>query len=197
MIRKNILPLLLSGLLLAACGNSEAVYEKTDTASAPSVSALPGNAPEQVLVTSQPKPAGVNFARENFEGLGTLELPAGGDWKRNGNEITNDRWNATILIQSQPQGMAGMEKDFLDSYNDMNVQDAPGWNRGAENMGTIGGLKVARTEGTFNNGTAMHTRDYVFFGPAKTAIVQMRIAEEHLAQLAPMADYIAGSFQPM
>ncbi len=194
MFRNHLIPLFAAGVFLSSCGDSA---KPTGAAAMPPVAEnAPVNAPEEALVSNPAKPADVAFAREDFEGLGTIELPTGGDWKREGNEIFNEKWGATIVIQSQPQGMAGMEKDYLDSYNEVNVQDAPAWNRGTEKMGTLAGIKAARTEGSFNNGTAMKTRDYIFFAPAKTAILQMRIAEEAAAQLAPMMDYIAGSFQP-
>ena len=195
MFRNQLLSLFAAALLLTSCGDSDKPVA-TDTMP-PATENASANASGEALVNNPAKPADVKFAREDFEGMGTIELPAGGDWKREGNEIYNEKWNATIVIQSQPQGMAGQEKEFLDSYNDMNVQDAPAWNRGAEKMGTLAGMKAARTEGSFNNGTAMKTRDYIFFGAAKTAILQMRIAEENATQLAPVVDYIAGSFKPL
>jgi hypothetical protein len=195
MFSNHLIPLFAAGLLLSSCGDSD---KPAPTDNRPAVTEnVPVGAAEEALVTRPAKPAEVNFVREDFEGMGTIELPAGGDWKREGDEITNEKWGAVIVIQSQPQGMAGQEKEYLDSYNEMNVQDAPAWNRGPEKMGTLAGMKAARTEGSFNNGTAMKTRDYIFFATAKTGILQMRIAEENAAQLAPVADYMAGSFQSL
>lgn len=61
---------------------------------------------------------------------------------------------------------------FLERYNHVNTMDAPNWIRGAEAIRALNGMSAARMEVAFNNATALRTRDYIFFGPDKTAIVQ-------------------------
>ena len=147
------------------------------------------------LVDKVKSPDGVSFERQNFEGIGTIELPAGSDWVKDGNTIRNEKWDCTIVTQSHSGDMLGIEKDYLDSYNDVNKRDAPKWNRGKEELGTIEGISVARVEGNFNNGTAYATRDYIFFTKNKVAMIQCRIAETNKNNLADLIDYIAASYK--
>jgi hypothetical protein len=137
----------------------------------------------------------ITFQRQNFEDMGTIELPAGPDWKKEGNKLVNEKLNMVIVVQSHSGDMAGIEKDYLDSYNDVNIRDAEGWKRGQEDLITLDGLSAARTQGSFNNGTPFVTRDYIFFDKNKVAIVQTRVVEKNKSKLAPVADYIAASFK--
>lgn len=140
-------------------------------------------------------PEGITFERQNFEDMGTIELPSGADWKKEGNKLIHEKWNMIIVVQSHSADIIGIERDYLDSYNDVNIRDAEGWQRGQEDLITLDGLSAARTQGNFNNGDPFVTRDYLFFSKTKAAIVQTRVVEKNKSKLAPVADYIAASFK--
>lgn len=191
-MKKIILATVCGGLMLASCGTDNASGTKNNRAAEQPA----GNDVEvQGLVNNPEKPAGESFTKRDFEGIGTVELPSGEGWLQEGNVLKNEKLNMEIVIQSQPQSMIGQEKEYLDAYNDVNVSAAEGWTRGTETMGQIKGVKAARTEGSFNNGTPMATRDYIFFDAGKTAIIQLRAAATNKSMLVQMADYIAGSYQ--
>jgi hypothetical protein len=174
---KQFTLVLFAFILLSACGNNSSSGGKE-------------------LIGKISAPAGTSFERKDFEGMGTIELPAGPGWQKEGNSWYNEKLDMTIVIQSHTsEDMSKMTNAYLNSYNDVNKRDAPNWKRGNEQPGTINGMPGARTEGSFNNGTPYVVRDYLFFAPNRTAIIQCRIAEKNKEQLAGMIDYIARSFQ--
>jgi hypothetical protein len=63
-------------------------------------------------------------------------------------------------------------------------------------LGQVNGLTTARTTGSFNNGTAMVTRDYLFFAPNNTILFQSRVVAEHASELA-LTDYLASTFRKL
>jgi hypothetical protein len=147
------------------------------------------------LLANIAKPDSIQFARQNFEGLGTIEFPTGNDWVKEGNELYNEKWDMTIVVQSHAGEILGREKLYLDDYSDVNNRDATNWKRGKEELGTIQGLSAARTEGSFNNGKAYVVRDYIFFDKNKVAVVQTRTLEKNIMQLGQIADFMASSFR--
>jgi hypothetical protein len=147
------------------------------------------------LLGNVTKPDSIQFARQNFEGIGTIEFPTGNDWVKEGNELYNEKWDMTIVVQSHAGEILGREKLYLDDYSDVNNRDATNWKRGTEELGMIQGLSAARTEGSFNNGKAYVVRDYIFFDKNKVAVVQTRTLEKNTMQLGQVADFIASSFK--
>jgi hypothetical protein len=154
--------------------------------------AAPASLPN--LVGSPPPRPAMPLHRQSLAGIGTIELPTGSDWEQAGNRLYHDELGLVIVIQNQKEGMAGYEKVYLDSYNDVNIRDAPAWQRGPEVLGQVDGITAARTTGRFNNGTAMVTRDYIFFAENNTIILQSRVPAAHAASL-DLLDYLASTFR--
>jgi len=160
---------------------------ESKAATAPSAS-LPN------LVSSPPPRPSMPLARQSLAGIGTVELPTGPAWEQRGNRLYNQELGMVIVIQNQAEGMAGYEQVYLDSYNDVNIRDAPAWERGPEVLGQVAGITAARTTGRFNNGTAMATRDYLFFAENNTVLFQSRVPAAHAASL-DLLDYLASTFR--
>jgi hypothetical protein len=146
------------------------------------------------LVSSPPPRPSIALQRQSLAGIGTVELPSGPAWQQRGNRLYNEELGMVIIIQNQEEGMAGYEKVYLDSYNDVNIRDAPAWERGPEALGQVEGVTAARTTGRFHNGTAMVTRDYIFFAENNTVIFQSRVPAAHAASL-DLLDYLASTFR--
>jgi hypothetical protein len=146
------------------------------------------------LVSNPPPRPSIPLQRQSLAGIGTVELPTGPAWEQSGNRLYNEELGMVIVIQNQKEGMAGYEKVYLDSYNDVNIRDAPAWERGPEVLGQVAGITAARTTGRFNNGTAMVTRDYIFFAENNTVIFQSRVPAPHAASL-DLLDYLASTFR--
>ena len=135
------------------------------------------------LVSNPPPRPSISLQRQSLAGIGTVELPTGPAWQQSGNQLYNDELGIVIVIQHQKEGMAGYEKVYRDSYNDVNIRDAPAWERGPEVLGQVAGITTARTTGRFHNGTAMATRDYIFFAEHNTVIFQSRVPATRAASL--------------
>jgi hypothetical protein len=146
------------------------------------------------LVRNPPPRPSFPLQRQSLAGIGTVELPTGPAWQQSGNRLYNEELGLVIVIQNQPEGMAGYETVYLDSYNDVNIRDAPAWERGPEVLGQVAGVVTARTTGRFHNGTAMVTRDYIFFAENNTVIFQSRVPATHAASL-DLLDYLASTFR--
>lgn len=167
-------------------------------AAPPTVSAA--SLPSLVVSPAPPRPR-VALSRQSILGVGTMELPTGPDWEREHNPKKGDyvffhpELEMVIAVRNQHDGMQGYEQEYLDSYDQVNVRDAPNWQRGPEQRGQLAGLSAARTGGQFYNSQAWVTRDYLLFGPANTVILQTRVPATKAQHLA-ITDYLAATFQP-
>ena len=156
--------------------------------------------PSLVASPLPPRPD-MALSRQPLRGVGTMELPAGPDWEheydaaKDDHVFFNPELEMVVAIRNQHNGMLGYEEKYLDSYNQVNVRDAPNWQRGPEQRGQLAGLSAARTSGEFNNGEAWVTRDYLLFGPANTVILQTRVPAPN-AQALALTDYLAATFRP-
>jgi hypothetical protein len=146
------------------------------------------------LFDTPPPQPNVALSRRSLEGIGTMEVPSGPEWEREGNAFYNPALGMSLIIQNQINGFSGREQAYLDSYNEVNLRDAPNWERGPEQLGQIAGHVAARTSGRFHNGTEMLTRDYIFFAPFTTVFFQSRVPAEHAEALA-LTDYLASTFR--
>jgi hypothetical protein len=152
-------------------------------------------ATDQLNLVENPPPApAFPLTRQSLEGIGTIELPSGPEWERTGERLYHAGLRMTIVIQAQLEGFVGDELGYLDSYDEVNQRDAPNWQRGPEQLGQVAGVVAARTNGRFNNGTAMVTRDYLFFAPFTTVLFQSRVPAKHAEALA-ITDYLASTFR--
>lgn len=146
------------------------------------------------LVENPPPAPHFSLTRQSLEGIGSIELPSGPEWERNGKQLYHAGLGMTIVIQTQAESFVGDELGYLDSYDEVNQRDAPNWQRGPEQLGQVAGVVAARTNGRFNNGTAMVTRDYLFFAPFTTVLFQSRVPAAHAEALATI-DYLASTFR--
>jgi hypothetical protein len=146
-----------------------------------------------LLATPPPQPD-LTFSRQSLEGIGTIEVPSSPEWERKGNQFYNPALGMVITIQNQINGFGGHELAYLESYNEVNLRDAPNWERGPEQLGQLANHVAARTSGRFDNGTAMVTCDYIFFAPFTTVFLQSRVPAEHAEALA-LTDYLASTFR--
>ncbi|RYY18457.1 MAG: hypothetical protein EOO36_08110 [Cytophagaceae bacterium] len=146
------------------------------------------------LFDSPPPRPNFPLSRQSLEGIGTIEVPGGPAWERQGKVFFNPALGMSLLIQTQINGFSGKEQVYLESYNEVNIRDAPEWERGPEQLGQLAGLPAARTSGRFDNGTPMVTRDYLFFAPFTTVLLQSRVPAEHAEALA-LTDYLASTFR--
>lgn len=180
-------------ILIISCDNSTNDASKKDSAYGAGKSDAKEKSTDD-LVTNATAPTGETFKRITAGGA-SFELPTGNGWVQEDNSFHNAALDMTIVVQSQTENMIGVEKDYLNSYNDNNIRDAENWKRGPEEIGKIKSVEVARLTGNFNNGQPYVTRDYVYFDKAKTVILQVRINEKNKDKLQPMADYIATTYQ--
>lgn len=147
------------------------------------------------LVDNPPPRPDFALTRESLEGIGTIELPSGPEWERTPAGFYHPQLGMSLVIQTQVEGFANDTASYLASYDLVNQRDAPNWQRGPEQLGQVAGVVAARTGGRFNNGTAMVTRDYLFFASFTTVLLQSRVPAEH-AQALLITDYLASTFQP-
>lgn len=155
-----------------------------------------------LVVSPAPVRPNVDLSRQPLLGVGTMELPTGPEWEREYNAEKGDYiffhpgLELVIAVRNQHDGMQGCEQEYLDSYDQVNVRDAPNWQRGSEQRGQLAGLSAARTGGQFYNSQAWVTRDYLLFGPANTVILQTRVPATKAQHLA-ITDYLAATFRPV
>ena len=146
------------------------------------------------LVDNPPPRPDFALTRRSLEGIGTIELPSGPEWEGTRTSFYNEQLGMSIIIQTQIQSFAGRAAAYLASYELVNQRDAPNWQRGPEQLGQVAGLEAARTNGRFDNGTPMVTRDYLFFAAFTTVLLQSRVPAEHAEALA-ITDYLAATFR--
>jgi hypothetical protein len=193
-MKKFIPALFISVALLSACGGSGSKKDDKETGKQEDKKESTSSGDE--LISSAAAPAGFTFERKDFEGMGTAEFPSGADWEVENNTWYNEKLDMTVKTQSHASADMSLQADeYLESYDDVNKRDAPQWKRSSKQPGSINGMPGARVEGTFNNGTAYVVRDYLFFTPNKTAIIQCRIAEKDKDKLNGVVDYIASTFK--
>lgn len=170
-------------------------------AAQPAASPAPAASLPSLVVSPAPPRPSMALSRQPLLGVGTLELPAGPEWEHEHDAGKDDHvffhpeLEMVIAVRNQHDGMQGDEQAYLDSYNQVNLRDAPNWQRGPEQRGQLAGLSAARTSGQFHNGQAWVTRDYLLFGPANTVILQSRVPAAN-AQALAITDYLAATFRP-
>lgn len=139
------------------------------------------------------EPADLKWKRTDMP-FGSVELPEAEGWKLVDGQAEGPG-GEVIMMQSQDGISPDQVDDYLASYNDVQLRDAPKYARKAETKGTIAGQPGARVEGAFDNGTKFATRDFLIFTKGKVVLLGSRIPEEHAAKLAPVIDHVARSLQ--
>ena len=182
-------------LLFAACGGSD---EKKSALATVETSAVADDseADGKALVSSDvAAPAGFTFERKDLEGIGTMEMPTGSGWTMEDNVYYNEPLDMTVKVQSQEANNLDVVKEYTQSYFENNLRDAPGFKETNRETGQVNGYEAAMLAGTFNNGQPYVTKDYLFFTPEKTVILQVRVNEKNKEKLEPLVDYMAASLK--
>lgn len=182
-------------LLLAACGGSDEKKSESATAETPAV-ADDSKADGKALVASDvAAPAGFTFERKDLEGIGTMEMPTGSGWTMEDNTYHNEPLDMTVKIQSQETNNLDVVKEYTQSYFENNQRDAKGYKETNRETGQVNGYVASMLAGTFNNGQPYVTKDYLFFTPEKSVVLQVRINEKNKDKLEPLVDYMASSLK--
>lgn len=193
MKRKFFLFTMLSAatIMISSCGGGDAKKTSDDNTS---VTTTEKEATGKSLVDAPSAPSGVIFAPQDFEGMGTMQLPSGTDWEQDGKSRYNEKLDMTVITNVQNEGMTDVREEYVQSYIDNNHRDAPNFKLSNREAGTINNVAANRVTGSFNNGTEYVTRDYLFFTNDKSGILQVRIAKKNEDKLQPITDYMAASF---
>ncbi len=141
-------------------------------------------------------PEGVAFVKMDLP-FGTIEVPDGKDWSVvQGAPIQVQGADGTVVMLQAQDGITPDQRDdYLASYHDVQMRDAPKYERVVQETGQAGGAPAARVEGKFDNGTAFVTRDYLMFRKGKVAVIAGRIPATHAARLAPLVDHMTATFE--
>jgi hypothetical protein len=148
------------------------------------------------LVKSAPGPAGTAWKRApTAPGIGTVELPDGGGWVSSGSEARHEEKDITVMIQ----GQTGIDPEQRDEAVEMitaaNTKDAPKYAVAATEKGEVMGNPGARIDGSFDNGTAYVTRDYVFISKGGMVALMARAPTAAKDEMHQIVDRMAASYR--
>lgn len=181
---------------LYACGGGDAKKPSDENKNAKETTGTAASKSSgKSLINDAAAPQGYTFSQQDFEGAGTVQLPAGADWQKDGKTLYNEKLDMTIILNSQNDDMRDMQEEYVQSYIDNNNRDAPNFKLVSRESGTVNGIMASRVIGSFNNGKEYATRDYLFFTDGKSGILQARTAKQNEVLLKQMTDYMAQSFQ--
>jgi flagellar basal body L-ring protein FlgH len=133
------------------------------------------------------EPAGVTWKRIEMP-FGSLELPVDPGWNLVGTEVQGQN-GIVITMQSQDGITPEQLDDYLASYDEVQKRDAPKYVGTSTTKGTVSGAVAARVEGTFDNGTAFVTRDFL------VAAIGARIPKANAAALPGIIDHAVRTLQ--
>ena len=184
--------------LLMACGSGDdnkgghSPDGQTAAASVADDHAANGNT---LVASNVAAPAGFTFDRKDLEGIGTMEMPTGKDWSVEDNTFYNEALDMTVKIQSQEANNLDIVKEYTQSYAENNHRDAKGFVETKREEGQVNGYVATMLAGKFNNGQPYVTKDYLFFTPEKSVVLQVRVNEKDKDKLEPLVDYMASSLK--
>lgn len=192
MKHRLVIALASSLVLVAACGKKEEAAAGKPGAADKAGTAGKAAAPAKDLADAA-EPAGVTWTRVE-QPFGSLELPSGKGWEIVENQLQGDD-GTVIMMQSQDGIDADVMSEYLASYDDVQKRDAPKYAGKGSTKGTLAGAPAARVEGTFDNGTAFVTRDYLVFTKQKVVMISARTPATNAAALPGLVDHAARSLQ--
>lgn len=178
-----------------SCGGSDSKKTSDNSDTQTTTDTKEKKTEQNGLITDAKAPPDISFASQDFEGMGTMQLPSGDDWQQESKSHYNEKLDMTVKIFVQNEGMLDVREEYVQSYIDNNHRDAPNFKLNNREAGTINDLAANRVTGSFNNGTEYTTRDYLFFTNDKTGILQVRIAKVNESKLKQVADFMAASFK--
>lgn len=192
----------LLNLLIACGGSDEKTTQQADAATTETAAESDDDESdkgESLIADDLPAPVGFTFDRKELDGLGTIELPAGKDWSVENNPYGktyyNETLDMTVKIQTQKEGHLDQMKEYVDSYYQNNLRDAPGYHQTSLRFGQLSGYTGGIMAGEYNNGEPYVTKDFLFFTPTQCTVLQTRINEKSKDKLEPMADYMIASLK--
>ena len=181
MKRSLLVPCAFLALLFAAC---------TTKSSAPAESSLVG--------ASVAAPAGMTLTKSTLAGGGTADLPGGTGWERSDGpplEVSNEAEKITVMVQYQAEVPAEARDEYVTAFIGVNTKDAPKYQVTGKTNGALPGGQAARVDGTFDNGTAFATRDYLVFAKGGVGSVMVRGPSASTDKVHALADAVASSYR--
>ncbi|MBN1606259.1 MAG: hypothetical protein JW940_06475 [Polyangiaceae bacterium] len=142
-----------------------------------------------------PGPAGFQWQRTDASGAGSVEMPTGEGWTKEGSEAHNEKLDITAMVQVQPAVPPEARSQYLSSLIDVNKRDAPKYEVTGKAEGAVAKTVAGRVDGKFDNGTAYATRDYVLFAKGSAVALMVRGPVAKAADVQAVADHMAVSFQ--
>ena len=118
-------------------------------------------------------PDGVTFKKLDLA-FASLQIPDGEGWTllQQGSASQIEGADGTVIMLQAQDGISPEQRDeYLASYHDVQLRDAPKYERVKQDSGEILGAPAARVEGKFDNGTAFVTRDYLIFSKGKVVLL--------------------------
>jgi hypothetical protein len=184
-------PFVLVGLLIlalggTACKKKEAEQGASGSGSSASATGGSGEAATKELAESS-EPEGITWKRIEVP-MGSLELPIDPGWNLVGIEV-HGKDGIVITLQEQAGIAPAQLDDYLASYQEVQRRDAPKYATKAVTKGTVGGEIAARVEGTFDNGEAFVTRDFLVFAKGKVVLIGARMPTASAAVLPGIIDH--------
>lgn len=129
--------------------------------------------------------------------FGSLEVPDGQGWTVNKGCPTQigGEDGTVVMLQSQDDITPDQRDDYLAGYHDVQMRDAPKYERVKQETGDILGAPGARVEGKFDNGTAFVTRDYLVFtkGEGRPRGRAHAVRRPGAAKLAALIDHMTAT----
>jgi hypothetical protein len=178
----------------SACKKKEGEPAAGGSGSAAPATAPAGEPAAGKELADAAEPAGLTWKRTDVP-FGSLELPSGEGWSLPDATQAEGPDGVVIMLQAQDGIEPDQVDDYLSSYDDVQKRDAPKYARKDQSKGSVAGKPAARVEGTFNNGTAFVTRDFLIFSKGKVVMLGSRIPAEHAAKLPGLIDHVARSLQ--
>lgn len=193
MTHRLVLAIALGASLFIACGKKEEAT-KAGPGSGPVAAGDPaGKKAAAKELADSAEPAAITWKRID-QPFGSLELPAGAGWEIVENQLQGDD-GTVIMMQSQDGIEPDVMDEYLASYDDVQKRDAPKYAGKGTTRGAVNGAVAARVEGTFDNGTAFVTRDYLVFAKGKVVMIGSRTPTSNAAALPGIVDHAARSLQ--
>ncbi|MGE0788056.1 MAG: hypothetical protein AB7S26_20460 [Sandaracinaceae bacterium] len=178
------------------CGGEDAADPPASPA-APATPTAPTAPTEPALLGDDvPTPAGLTLAPVTLSGV-TLRAPSGEGWTSEPNPMGSSYYeeasDTTVMIQIQSGVPALARGPYVEGMVGANERDAPGYAVTGRADGSIAGVPAARIDGTFDNGTAYATRDYVVFTGGNAVAIMARAPTAGADTMHAVVDAVAAT----
>ena len=185
--------------LATACSKKPPAPAEAESSRPAAAAPRPSAAAEPGLISAAPVvPAGIVLSKSTLAGIGTMALPGGAGWERTDGppfELSNDATMTTVMAQFQGQVSPDTRDEYVAAFIEANTRDAPKYKVTGKANGELPGGPGARVDGTFDNGDAFATRDYLVFAKGGVAALMVRGPVADAAKVRALADAIASSYR--